>query len=68
MYDDVRNWNGDNINNFVENYIKVSLNKFAKRDQNNIEIAEKHRDSCIWKNDNWYLPNLNSSLVFGGGY
>ena len=36
MFHDVQNWNRLNIDNYVEIYIKVSLDELVKRDQKNL--------------------------------
>jgi len=41
MFDDVRNWNRDNIDNYVEIYLKVNLAELIRRDQKNIYSSKQ---------------------------
>ena len=63
MFDEVRQWNRDHINNYKEIYVKVQLETLHKRDQKNLYTkaglgTEENLAGITWKVEEPKNPDL----------
>ena len=61
MYDEVRDWNKNNIDDYFEVYLKVPMNELKLRDKKNIYNSDS--DTVVTFDNGWHEPKTPDLII-----